>query len=108
MVLFIIMRRYCVDCYTSMQLLSLERYESGRLFGKGRVRPPLLLLAEECLVLLLCLDESLLEQIGVLRVGETDSERLGLWLTLGHIGSGVPHPAAVAANVWRELHVRND
>jgi len=65
-------------------------------------------LLEERLVLLLRLDEGLLEEVGVLRVAEADGESLGLWLALRDIGGGVPDPAAVAANVGRELHVRDD
>ena len=42
------------------------------------------------------------------RVGEADGQGLGLGLTLGDVGGGVPHPAAVAADVGGELHVGND
>jgi hypothetical protein len=65
-------------------------------------------LAEESLVLLLGLDKALLEEVGVLRVAETDGESSGLGLALGDIGGGVPDPAAVAADVGGELHVGND
>jgi hypothetical protein len=66
------------------------------------------LLGEECLVLLLGLDKALLEQVGVLRVAETDGKSSGLRLALRDIGGGVPNPAAVAADVRRELHVGNN
>ena len=66
------------------------------------------LLGEESLVLLLGLDEALLEQVGVLRVAETDGKSSGLGLALRDIGGGVPDPAAVAADVGRELHVGNN
>jgi uncharacterized protein YlxW (UPF0749 family) len=43
-----------------------------------------------------------------LRVAETDGQGNGLGLTLANIGSSVPDPAAVRANVGRELHLRDD
>jgi hypothetical protein len=77
----------------------------------------LLRLSEQRLVLLLGFDECFLEEVGIctyllargfgtsqitgltLAVGETDSQSLGLRLALADVGSGVPDPAAVAANV---------
>jgi hypothetical protein len=72
------------------------------------VRCRLRLLGEKSLVLLLGLDEALLEEVGVLGVAETDGESSSLGLALRNIGGGVPDPAAVAANVGRELHVGNN
>jgi hypothetical protein len=72
------------------------------------VRCHLRLLGEQSLVLLLGLDEALLEEVGVLGVTETDGKSGSLGLALGNIGGGVPNPAAVAANVGRELHVGNN
>lgn len=43
-----------------------------------------------------------------LSVAESNRKSLRLWLAFRHISCGIPHPAAVASNVWRELHVRND
>jgi hypothetical protein len=41
-------------------------------------------------------------------VGEANGKGLSLGLTLTDVGGCVPHPAAVAADVGRELHVRNN
>jgi hypothetical protein len=43
-----------------------------------------------------------------LGVGKSDSKSLGLWFSLTDISSSVPNPTAVASNVGRELHVRDD
>lgn len=43
-----------------------------------------------------------------LAVGETDGQGLSLGLALADIGGGVPDPAAVAADVGRQLHVGNN
>lgn len=67
-----------------------------------------LLLGEEGLVLLLRLDEGFLEEVGILAVGEADRERLSLGLALADIRGGIPDPAAVAADVGRQLHVGDD
>lgn len=42
-----------------------------------------------------------------LGVAEANGQSASLWLTLRHVCSSVPHPASVAANVWRKLHVGN-
>ena len=86
----------------------------------------LVLLAQQSFVLLLGLNECFLEEIGVymvismptlhcgikyigltVGVGEADGECLSLWFSFRDVCGGVPYPAAVAANVWRELHVRD-
>jgi len=76
-----------------------------------------LLLAKKSLVLLLSLDECLLEAVRVctlsvlnpssymmckltVAVGKTDSKCLSLRLTLADICGSVPHPAAVASDIW--------
>jgi hypothetical protein len=43
-----------------------------------------------------------------LAVGKTDGQGLSLRLALGDIGSGVPDPAAVTADVGAQLHVGDD
>lgn len=43
-----------------------------------------------------------------LRVGESNSQGNSLGLALADIGGGVPHPAAVGANVGGELHLGHD
>lgn len=87
----------------------------------------LLLSVEELLVLLLGLLEGLLEEVGVYRqvsqpdfcphfitgsltlaVGKADGQGLSLGLTLADIGGGIPHPAAVRADVGAQLHVGDD
>lgn len=40
-----------------------------------------------------------------LRVGKADGQSAGLGLTLADIGGGIPHPAAVRANVGGKLHL---
>ena len=78
----------------------------------------LFLLAQERLVLLLCFDERFLEEVRIcdvvsksslpqyhedertVGVGEADGKRLRLWLALGDVGRSVPHPTAVATDVW--------
>lgn len=83
-------------------------------------------LAEEGLVLLLCLDKGILELVGIWRlvscalapsvkhgkrtvgVGKADGQGDGLGLSLADIGSRVPDPAAVRANVGRKLHLGDD
>jgi len=42
-----------------------------------------------------------------LAVCKPDGESRRFWLALADIGRGVPHPAAVATNIRRELHVRH-
>lgn len=86
----------------------------------------LLLGAEELLVLLLSLLESLLEEVGVytngqsqplpilpkivltLAVGKADGQSLSLGLALADIGGRIPDPAAVTADVGAQLHVGDD
>jgi hypothetical protein len=78
----------------------------------------LLLRAEEELVVLLCLEESLLEVVGVYNiselsfhgivevfrltfaVGKADGQCLCLRSTLADIGSRIPYPRSVGANIW--------
>lgn len=43
-----------------------------------------------------------------LAVGEADRERLSLGLAFADIRGGIPDPAAVAADVGRQLHVGDD
>lgn len=43
-----------------------------------------------------------------LAVGETDGERLSFGLAFADVGGRVPNPAAVAAYVGRQLHVRDN
>lgn len=43
-----------------------------------------------------------------LRVGESNSKCLGLWLALTDIGSSVPNPTPVRSNVGGKLHLRNN
>ena len=43
-----------------------------------------------------------------LSVGESNGQSDSLGLALADIGGGVPHPAAVGADVGRELHLRDD
>lgn len=43
-----------------------------------------------------------------LGVGETDCQGNRLRLTLANVSGGIPDPASVAANVGRQLHVRDD
>lgn len=52
-----------------------------------------------------------LYQAGVkltLAVGKTNGKGLSFGLTFADVGRGIPHPAAVAAYVGRQLHVRDD
>lgn len=60
------------------------------------------------LVDLLDFFELVLEQVGVLRVGESNSESFCLGLTVRDIGSDVPDPGAVRTNVGCERHVRGN
>lgn len=41
-------------------------------------------------------------------VAESDSQGDGLGLALADIGGGIPHPAAVGADVGGELHLRDN
>lgn len=41
-------------------------------------------------------------------VGKSDGQGNSLGLALADIGGGVPHPAAVGADVGGELHLGND
>lgn len=43
-----------------------------------------------------------------LRVAEADGKGDSLGLALRHIGGGVPDPAAVGADVGRQLHIRDN
>jgi hypothetical protein len=43
-----------------------------------------------------------------LRVGESNSKCLGLWLSLTDISSSVPNPTPVGSDVGGKLHLRND
>jgi hypothetical protein len=65
-------------------------------------------LGEKSLVLLLCLDESLLEKVCILGVCESDSKSLCLWFALANISGSIPHPTPITANIGGELHIRNN
>jgi hypothetical protein len=65
-------------------------------------------LASDIYVSLLCSSGCRWNRRLTLAVGEADSQRLSLWLALADIGGGVPDPAAVAADVGRQLHVRDN
>jgi hypothetical protein len=43
-----------------------------------------------------------------LAVGETNGQSLSLGLAFADIGGSIPHPAAVATHIGRELHVGNN
>jgi hypothetical protein len=67
----------------------------------------LLLRAEEELVVLLCLEESLLEVVGVYNISELSFHGIVevfrltcLRSTLADIGSRIPYPRSVGANIW--------
>lgn len=43
-----------------------------------------------------------------LAISKPNSQRLRLWFSLTDIRSRVPHPASIAAHIWRKLHIRYD
>jgi hypothetical protein len=63
------------------------------------------LLLKQRLVLLLGLDESILEQVGVVWVGKADGKSLGLGFAFADIGSSIPDPGAIGSNVGGQFHV---
>jgi hypothetical protein len=67
-----------------------------------------LLLLGHLLVALLGLFKFILEEVGVLRVGETDGESFLSGFTLRDISGNIPDPGTVGSNVGRQAHLRSD
>jgi len=63
-------------------------------------------LASRVVLLVTWIDER--GEVLTLGIRKSDGQSLRLGCTFADVGSGVPHPAPVAANVGGELHVGND
>lgn len=48
------------------------------------------------------------QDLHTVTVSKSNGQGLGFRLAFADVGRNVPHPTAITANIWRELHVRSD